>query len=113
MPIELLVCLLSKLSLSVSLCAQWDEAAGIYINKDWQSNSWVLNDHGAPTIAPTNFYPMIAGAPTDTQVERMLARWLTNKTEFAVNSAQRFGMPSVSRSCSAFGDNDYWRGRAW
>jgi hypothetical protein len=98
MPIELLVCLLSKLSLSVSLCAQWDEAAGIYINKDWQSNSWVLNDHGAPT---------------DTQVERMLARWLTNKTEFAVNSAQRFGMPSVSRSCSAFGDNDYWRGRAW
>ena len=56
---------------------------------------------------------MIAGAPTDTQVERMLARWLTNKTEFAVNSAQRFGMPSVSRSCSAFGDNDYWRGRAW
>ena len=88
---------------------------GIYVNKDWQHNSWILNDknNSAPTIAPTNFYPMIAGAPTDAQVEIMLTRWMTNKTEFAVNAAQKTGMPSVSRSCSSFGDNNYWRGRAW
>ena len=41
---------------------------------------------------------MIANAPTDEQVEHMLTRWLTNATEFAVNSDQKFGMPSLSWS---------------
>ena len=56
------------------------------MNKNWQTNSWVENSQKGDglTIAPTNFYPMIAGAPTDAQVERMLSRWLTNTSEFAV-----------------------------
>ena len=64
----------------------WHEEAGIYVNKNWQTNSWVENSQkgNGLTIAPTNFYPMIAGAPTDAQVERMLSRWLTNTSEFAV-----------------------------
>ena len=64
----------------------WHEEAGIYVNKNWQTNSWVENSQKGDglTIAPTNFYPMIAGAPTDAQVERMLSRWLTNTSEFAV-----------------------------
>jgi putative isomerase len=97
----------------------WNDDAGVYVNKNWQTNSWVKNSQHSNglTIAPTNLYPMLAGAPTDRQVERMLSRWLTNGSEFAVNSAQKYGMPSVSRSWCGGGNctkgGSYWRGRAW
>ena len=91
----------------------WNEDSGIYVNKDWQKNTWYKNDNGSAVLAPTNFYPMLAGAPSDAQVEKMMARWLSNATEFSVRSGQTFGMPSVSRSNSMFKDNNYWRGRSW
>ena len=47
------------------------------------------------------------------QVQRMLERYLTNASEFAVNGDTEHGMPSISRSSSAFRDNNYWRGRCW
>jgi hypothetical protein len=58
-------------------------------------------------------YPLLARAATPAQVDRMVTRFLANASELAVNAAQKFGMPSISRSSSAFGDNSYWRGRAW
>ena len=80
---------------------------------------------------------MLARAPSDAQVEKMIPRFLANSTppissphqciasssyyqlrvcagsEFAVNNETRFGMPSVSRSSSAAKDNNYWRGRRY
>ena len=43
----------------------------------------------------------------------MVERYVANATEFAVNGATQHGMPSISRSSSAFRDNNYWRGRCW
>ena len=40
----------------------------------------------------------------------MIARFLANSSEFAVNGETQFGMPSVSRTSSAAKDNNYWRG---
>ena len=56
---------------------------------------------------------MLATVPTDDQVERLLSRFVQNQSEFSVNVQTQYGMPSVSRSASAFHDNSYWRGRAW
>jgi len=92
----------------------WNEDEGIYLNKMWQTNEWVPNDKsGSLTVAPTYFYPMLAKVPSDLQVRRLVSRWLANDTEFCVLEQCTFGMPSISRSSSAFKDNDYWRGRAW
>eukprot|EP01063_Lacrimia_lanifica_P006841 TRINITY_DN14313_c0_g1_i1.p1 TRINITY_DN14313_c0_g1~~TRINITY_DN14313_c0_g1_i1.p1 ORF type:complete len:660 (+),score=213.63 TRINITY_DN14313_c0_g1_i1:174-1982(+) len=94
----------------------WDDANGLYFNKPWTGTG---AQGFSTTAAPTNFYPMLLGAPTDAQVQRMLTRWLVNATEFAVNAsaAPAAGavpsMPSVARSSPAFGDNNYWRGRSW
>jgi glycogen debranching enzyme len=67
----------------------------------------------ALVVGPPNLYPMLARAPSDEQTLRMVARYVANASELAVNAAQQFGMPSISRSSSAFADNSYWRGRAW
>jgi putative isomerase len=88
----------------------WDSDNGLYFNRMWSpAAGW------APTVAaPTNFYPMLASVPTDSQASEMIARWLTNSSEFGVNTSfSAHGMPSVSRSSPAFKDNSYWRGRAW
>lgn len=102
----------------------WNEDSGLYLNRQWTSATQPGGGGGgggkfSDVAAPTCFYPMLAGAANDTQVLRMVSRWLTNSTEFAVSSdpAPRTepnrAMPSVSRSSSAFHDNSYWRGRAW
>lgn len=93
----------------------WNDQEGIYLNKLWQTGEWNANDPKTRgfQVAPTNFYPMLARAPSDAQVERMISRYLANTSEFAVNDKQAYGMPSISRSSSAFHDNSYWRGRAW
>lgn len=68
----------------------------------------------APLVAPTSFYPMLVGAATDAQVTRMLTRWLTNHSEFGVDTSfSTHGIPSMSRSSRSFNDSNYWRGRAW
>ena len=93
----------------------WHDGIGAYVNRLWTNGSWSPIDPqtGVYVLAPTTFYPMLARAPTDAQVERMIPRFLTNGSEFAVNNETLFGMPSVSRSSSAAKDNNYWRGRSW
>ena len=91
----------------------WNDNAGVYGNKLWGSGAWYPLVRGTLVIGPPNLYPMLAGAPTDEQVERMLRRYVTNASEFAVEPGTGFGIPSISRSSSAFSDNNYWRGRAW
>lgn len=80
------------------------------MNKLWQTDQFLK---GPSQFAPTNFYPLLSGTPTDAQVERMLARWLTNTSEFCLSQACAHGIPSIARSSPAFNDNSYWRGRNW
>ena len=95
--------------------ALWNEAESTYLNRLWTNGTWSPVDPETHVfvVAPTTFYPMLAGAPSDAQVARMVSRYLANSSEFGVNERGRFGMPSVSRSSSAAGDNNYWRGRQW
>ncbi len=81
----------------------WDDEKGIYLNR--------RTDTGRPSqrLSPTNFYPMIAGVCTPTQVNRMMKEHYFNAGEFY----GEYVLPSISRSDSAFGDNNYWRGRIW
>eukprot|EP00755_Sulcionema_specki_P000981 Sspe_Gene.25808::Locus_10470_Transcript_1_1_Confidence_1.000_Length_2535::g.25808::m.25808 len=83
----------------------WD--GDVYVNKEWQTGRVVR----VPT--PTSFYPMLTGVVSDDKVVRMVARYLTNSSEFCVNPECRYGMPSVTRSQPSFTDNNYWRGRVW
>lgn len=92
----------------------WNEDEQIYLNKMWQTDEWIpMGTTGSAIVAPTSFYPMMTGTPTDEQVRSMIGRWLSNETEFCVTAACEHGLPSISRSSPAFHDNDYWRGRAW
>jgi hypothetical protein len=91
----------------------WNPAEGVYLNRLWQSGQWAPRDGKtrAAVVGPPNFYPMIARAPNATQVNRMIARFLSNVSEFGVTVGVPHGLPSISRSSSAFNDNSYWRGR--
>lgn len=92
----------------------WNDEEGIYLNKMWQTDDWIpRGTTGSVIVAPTNFYPMMTSTPNDGQVARMMDRWLANATEFCVCADCGHGLPSISRSSSAFHDNDYWRGRTW
>jgi putative isomerase len=81
----------------------WDENTGIF--RDKYTNTGKFSNH----LAPTNFYPMLAGVATQQQAERMISEYFFNPNEF-------YGvyiLPSISRSNPAFADNTYWRGRIW
>jgi hypothetical protein len=91
----------------------WNNEASIYGNKLWATNTWFPVEKGELVVGPPNLYPMLARAPTDAQAERMLQKYVVNTSQFAVEPATAFGMPSISRTSSAFADNSYWRGRTW
>lgn len=81
----------------------WDEKSGIYRNKRTDTNELSKN------LSPTNFYPLLAKAPSQQQAERMVKEHLLNPDEF-------FGewmIPSISRNDTAFISQNYWRGRIW
>jgi putative isomerase len=79
----------------------WDPERQVFANRRW---------HGAfiRSIAPTSFYPLLAGVANADQQEALL-RWL--------EAPQAFGdthrLPSVTRDDPAYHDNVYWRGRVW
>jgi len=87
----------------VKLQELWDEKSGIY--RDKYTNTGQFSTH----LAPTNFYPLISGAPTQEQAERMIKEHFMNPEEF-------FGdwmIPSIARNDPGYQDNSYWRGRIW
>lgn len=81
----------------------WDEKSGIYRDYD------LIKERFSTHLAPTNFYPLLAGVPSQAQAETMIQNYFMNPSEFY----GEFMMPSISRSDPAFPDNDYWRGRIW
>jgi neutral trehalase len=86
-----------------NLSKLWDDKAGIYKNKRTDTGEF------SPRLSPTNFYPMLAKAPTQAQVERMVKEHLLNPEEFY----SEWMIPSIARNDPGFKDQDYWRGRIW
>ena len=79
----------------------WDPEREVFANRLWSGRF-------VSSIAPTSFYPLIAGAASPAQARALLG-WMEDPLRFG----GRFGLPSVSRDDPAFGDNVYWRGRVW
>jgi putative isomerase len=79
----------------------WDSERGVFANRLW-SGAFVRS------LAPTSFYPLLAGAATPEQAARMVE---------LLRDPRKFGgtwmLPSVTRDDPAFRDNVYWRGRVW
>jgi len=79
----------------------WDESRHVFANRLW-SGRFVRS------LAPTSFYPMIAGAARPEQAAAMVG---------LLQDVRKFGgtwlLPSVTRDDPAFDDNVYWRGRIW
>ncbi len=59
-------------------------------------------------ISPTNFYPMIAGAPTKAMAAKMLALLQNRHTFWG-----RYVIPTIARNDPAFPEQSYWRGSIW
>jgi putative isomerase len=81
----------------------WDSRSGIYKNKRTDNGQF------SSRLSPTNFYPMLAKAPDQSQAIQMVQTHLMNPDEF-------FGewmIPSIARNDRAFKEQDYWRGRIW
>ncbi len=81
----------------------WDEETGIYLNKRLDTNEF------SPKISPTNFYPLLAKAPTQKQAERMINEHFYNPDEFW----GEYMLPSMAFNDPDYLSNDYWRGRVW
>jgi putative isomerase len=81
----------------------WDENTGMFLNRDLDTGK------PSPRLSPTNFYPMLAGAATASQADRMVREHLLNPGEFW----GEWVIPSIARSDPAFHEQDYWRGRVW
>lgn len=80
----------------------WDEARGVFANRLW-SGRFVRS------LAPTSFFPLIAGIPDADQTRRLVEGHLLNEAEFWGEHV----LPAVTRDDPAFADNVYWRGRVW
>lgn len=80
----------------------YDADMGMYCNLHW-------NGEKDYRFSPTNFYPLLAGIPSAGQAKSMVNGHLLNEKEFWGT----YVIPSISKSCSAFTDQDYWRGRIW
>ncbi|HKF46687.1 MAG TPA: trehalase family glycosidase [Terracidiphilus sp.] len=85
------------------LAALWDDSSGIYRNKNLRTGEW------SPRLSPTNFYPLLARAPTPEQADAMIEKHLLNPREFWAESV----LPSIAINDPAFKDQAYWRGRIW
>lgn len=80
----------------------WDEGRGLFANRLW-SGRFVRS------VAPTSFYPLLAGAATEEQARLLVERLLLDEDAFWGD----FPLPSVAKWDPAFADNVYWRGRVW
>lgn len=79
----------------------WDPQRAVFANRRWNGNF-------IQSLAPTSFYPLLAGATTPEQ-EASLRQWLEDPKAFGGTHR----LPSVTRDDPAYHDNVYWRGRIW
>lgn len=84
----------------------WDDERKVFANRLWGQDGG--SGKFVRSIAPTSFYPLIAGIATPEQRAHLL-RWLEDPRKFG----GFWRLPSVTRDDPAYGDNVYWRGRIW
>ncbi|MBB3569647.1 trehalase family glycosidase [Rhizobium sp. BK491] len=79
----------------------WDESRNIFANRQ---------RHGGfvRSLSPTSFYPLLCGAATPEQADKLLQH-LSDETTFGGD----YVLPNATRDDPAFADNIYWRGRIW
>ncbi len=80
----------------------WDDDRQVFANRLWSGKF-------TDSIAPTSFFPLVCGAATTEQAEKMVDGWLMNPDAFYGDHM----LPAVTRDDPAFHDNVYWRGRIW
>jgi neutral trehalase len=88
---------------AAALATLWDEKSGIYLNRRTDTGE------ASSRLSPTNFYPLIAKAPTAEQARRMMQEHYFNPREFY----GEWVMPSIARNVPGYADQNYWRGRIW
>ncbi|MDZ7723612.1 MAG: trehalase family glycosidase [candidate division KSB1 bacterium] len=81
----------------------WDDEFGMFLNK--RTDTGELSRR----ISPTNLYPLIAGAATREQAERMVQEHFYNPDEFW----GEWILPSIARNDTGYTGRDYWRGSIW
>jgi hypothetical protein len=80
----------------------WDGNDGYYYNL--RTDTKEFNKR----TSPTNFYPLLAKAPTNEQAEKLL--------QHLMNPEEYWGdwiIPATPRNDPSFDDNTYWKGRIW
>ncbi len=80
----------------------WDAERGVFANR-LRGGSFVRQ------LAPTSFYPLVAGAATSEQATALVNNYLLPWEKFGGD----VGLPSVARDDPSYQDNVYWRGRVW
>jgi putative isomerase len=84
----------------------WDDERKVFANRLWGEDG--RDGRFVRSIAPTSFYPLLAGIATPEQTRHLL-RWLDDPRKFG----GFWRLPSVTRDDPAYHDNVYWRGRIW
>ncbi len=81
----------------------WDEETGLFLNRRTDTGAFEYR------LAPTHFYPLLAGVPTAEQARRMIDEHFFNPDEFW----GEWILPSCARNDPAYPEQEYWRGRIW
>ena len=81
----------------------WDEKTGLFLNRRTDTGAFSYR------LSPTHFYPLLAGAATPAQAQRMIAEHFFNPAEFD----GEWILPSCARNDPAYPEQEYWRGRIW
>ena len=89
----------------------WHEELGTFSNKLSTNNTFY------PRITPTSFYPLLAGAASDSQAATIVKEWLLNPKRFCIapngdmdgNSDDCFwGLPSINAGTCRVAQGDGW-----
>jgi hypothetical protein len=88
---------------AAALATLWDDKSGMYLNRRTDTGEF------SSRLSPTNFYPLIAKAPTEEQARRMIREHYFNPLEFH----GEWVIPAIARNVPGYADQEYWRGRIW
>jgi putative isomerase len=80
----------------------WDADREVFAGRHWDGRF-------TRSLAPTSFYPLLAGIATREQAEAMVRRWLSDPDRFGGS----WPVAGTPHDDPAAADNVYWRGRVW